>query len=70
MFYDSDQFATKKDIEHVLEVRAAYVKKWEQSDPDLARQNKILFESLSPEGQVQVLSAWGELGLAKRASVC
>lgn len=62
--------STKNDMERVLEVIAAYVKKWEQSDRDLALQNKVLLESLSPEGQAQVLSAWGELGLAKRASVC
>lgn len=70
MPHDSDQFATKKDIERVLEAIAAYVKKWERSDRDLALQNKILFESLSPEGQAQVQAAWDELGLAKRELVC
>lgn len=67
---DSDQFATTKDIERVLEAIAAYVKKWERSDRDLTLQNKVLFESLSPEGQARVLSAWAELGLAKGEPVC
>lgn len=67
---DSDKPATKKDFEHVLEVIAAHIEKWERSDRDLALQNKVLFESLSPEGQARVLSAWEELGLAKGTSVC
>lgn len=66
---DNETFA-KKDIEHILEVIATYAKKWERSDRDFALQCKVLFESLSPEGQTRVRSAWGELDLAKRAPVC
>lgn len=50
----------------VLSAIAAYVKKWERSDRDLAIQNKVLFESLSPEGQAQVRSIWDEPDLAKK----
>ena len=75
MPHDSDQFATKKGIERLLEAIAAYVKKWERSDLAkkdalLALQNKVLFESLSPEGHARVLSDWEELGLAKGKPVC
>ncbi len=66
MSCDSDQFATKKDFEHVLEVINAYAEKWERSGRDLALQNKVLFESLSPEGQAQVRSIWNEPDLAKK----